>query len=255
MSQAADFIRESRLPDIEYRTDAPEEVVCPRVTYRDGVAVVYVHKERAAAHKGSIPVAEFLQRLARREPGLAATGYRGNGRQTTITFDKSDRVTLSPRLQAWLSSLSAPREGKSAAIVGFLANLLPIYTHENRDGVWCARSLQDGTLVLPADEAGWDEERCTVRVFWQGDPARTSEVDGDALATLALDRYVRLHGAGATEEAIADELWFMARHFHHKTGCHAGFQQLRAPAHPVVRAARKIGEGVLVNAVSRLMGA
>lgn len=255
MNPTADFIRDGRLPDIEYRTDAPEELVCPRVTWRDGVAMVYVHKERDADHKGFIPVSEFLQRLARREAGLAATGYRANGRQTTITFDKSDRVTLSPRLQAWLSGLSAPREGKSAAIVGFLANLLPLYTYENHGGVGCARSLQDGTLILPVDESGWDDERGTIRVHWQGDPARASEIDGRDIATLALERYVRLHGVGATEEAIAAELWYMARHLYFKTGCEVYLPQLREPEHPAIRAARRMGEGVLVNALSKLMGA
>lgn len=258
MSPAADFIRDGRLPDIEYRTDAPEEVVCPRVTWRDGVAMVYIHKERDADHKGFIPVSEFLQRLARREPGLAATGYRANGRQTTITFDKSDRVTLSPRLHAWLSSLSAQREGKSAAIVGFLANLLPLYTHEDHDGIWCARSLQDGTLILPVDESGWSEERGTVRVLWQGDPARASEVDGSDIATLALERYVRLHGVGATEEAIAAELWHIARHFHLKTGCDIYLPQLQEPPHPIQRGARhldEMGRGVIVNMFSKLLGA
>ena len=64
MSQATDFVRDGRLPDIEYRTDAPEEVVCPRVTEHDGVAVVYLHNERDVGHRGFVPVAEFLQRLA-----------------------------------------------------------------------------------------------------------------------------------------------------------------------------------------------
>lgn len=108
MSRTAEFIRDGRMPDIEYRTDAPEEVVCPRVSSRDGVPVVYIHKERDAEHKGFIPVTEFLRRLARNEPGLAATGYRANGRQTTISFSKVERVTLSPRLRAHLSSLTAP---------------------------------------------------------------------------------------------------------------------------------------------------
>ena len=148
-------------------------------------------------------------------------------------------------------------EGKSAAVVGFLANLMPLYTHEDRDGVWCARSLQDGTLILPVDESDWDEERGTVRVWWQGDPQRETLADGDQIATLALERYVRLHGVGAPEEAVAAELWFMARHFHFKTGCDVYLPQLQEPAHPLVRAGRtalRMGEGVLVNTVSRLMG-
>lgn len=219
MTQADGFIVDERLPDIEYRTDAAEEIICPRVTSRDGVPMVYMHNERDAHHKGFVPVSEFLARLARREPNLAVTGYRANGRQTTISFNNAERVTLSPRLQAWLSTLTAPCDGKSAAVVRFFASLAPIYMAEDRDGVWCARSLQDGTLVLPVDESDWDEERGTVRVYWQGDLLRTIEVDGDQIATLALERYVRLHGVGASEEAIAGELWFMARHFHVKTGC------------------------------------
>lgn len=248
--RAEDFIVDGGLPDIEYRTNTPEETVCPRVTLRDGMPVVYLHNERDAAHKGFVPVVGFLRRLARREPNLACTGYRANGRQTTISFNKEDRVTLSRRLQTWLSMLSAPRDGKSVAVVGFLANLMPLYTPEDRDGVWCARSLQDGTLVLPVDESDWDEQRGTVRVHWQGDAARESLVDGEQIATLALERYVRLHGTGASEEAIAAELWFMARHFHHKTGCHVYLPELPEPPDAITRLRRKaaeIGQGILTN--------
>lgn len=142
---------------------------------------------------------------------------------------------------------------KSTAIVGFLANLMPLYTFEGRDDVLCARSLYDGTLILPVDESDWDEERGIVRVHWQGDSQRETLVDGDQIAALALERYVRLHGVGVSEEAIAAELWFMARHFHIKTGCHAYLPQLREPAHPVVRTAKRMGEGVLVNLVSKIM--
>ena len=258
MSRAEDFIVGNQLPAIEYRTDPPQEVVCPRVTRRDGVAMVYMHNQEDAPDQGFVPVAQFLRRLAQREPNLAVTGYRpGNGKKTTLSFNKADRVTLSPRLQAYLSSLTAPRTGKSAAIVSFLAALMPLYTHEDRDGVWCARSLQDGTLVLPVDETGWDEERGTVRVHWQGDDHRASEVEGTEIATLAIERYVRLHGTGASEEAVAAELWFMARHFRVKTGCNVFLPQLLEPAHPLVRASRtamRMGEGVLVNLFSKLAG-
>lgn len=144
---------------------------------------------------------------------------------------------------------------KSAAIVGFLANLLPLYTGEGRAGIGCARSLHDGTLIFPVDESGWDEERGTVRVHWQGDPQRETLIDGEYLATLALERYVRLHGTGASEEAIAAELWHMARHFRFKTGCSVYLPQLREPPHPLVgagRTAMRMGEGLLVNLISKL---
>lgn len=250
MSLIADFIQSGHLPDIAYRTVAPEEIVSPRVTTRDGVPVVYMHGERDAAHKGFVPVADFLRRLARREPNLAVTGYRANGRQTTISFNKTERVTLSPRLQALLHSLAATRGSKSAAVVGFLANLAPLYMHEEHDGLWCARSLVDGTLVLPVDETEWGDERGRVLVHWQGDSTRQSETSGEDLAALALERYVRLHGVGANEEAIAAELWFMDRHFTFKTGCHANLPLLPEPPGrfaKLAKAAMRFGGGVLVG--------
>lgn len=144
--------------------------------------------------------------------------------------------------------------GKSGAIIGFLANLLPLYTGERHEGVWCARNLVDGTLILPVDESGWDEERGTVRVLWQGDQLRVTEIDGSDLATIALERYVRLHGVGAHEDDIAAELWFMARHFHFKTGCSVYLPNLKEPAHPLIRAAKRFGEGVLTNLASKVVG-
>ncbi|MDP2186118.1 MAG: hypothetical protein Q8J93_11750 [Xanthomonadales bacterium] len=147
--------------------------------------------------------------------------------------------------------------GKSEAIVRFIANLLPLYDGERHDGLWCARSLSDGTLILPIVESDDEDERGWVRVRWQGDPNREQEARGDMLATLALERYVRLHGAGYDEEAIAAELWFMARHFHVKTGCDVYLPQLREPSsqlRKVGRAIVKFGSGVLVNGVSKWTG-
>ncbi|WP_271680493.1 hypothetical protein [Thermomonas mangrovi] len=253
MSFIADFIQSGHLPDIEYRTVAPEEIVSPRITTREGVPVVYMHGERSAPHKGFVPVADFLHRLARREPNLAVTGYRANGRQTTISFNKTERVTLSPRLQAFLLSLASARDSKSGSVVAFLANLSPLYAHERHDGLWCARSLSDGTLILPVDETEWGEEIGRVMVHWQGDSARQSEINGEDLAALALERYVRLHGVGASEEAIAAELWFMDRHFTFKTGCHANLPLLPEPPSRLAKAGRKaleMGQGILTNLIT-----
>lgn len=147
---------------------------------------------------------------------------------------------------------------KSQAIVDFLANLMPLYDGERRDDAWCARSLSDGTLIFPVDEAGWDEERGTVRIWWQGDPQREIETDGNYIATLALERYVRLHGMGYTEESLAAELWFMANHFTHKTGCHIYLPQLPEPPSSLARAGRtalSMGQGILVNLLSKPLGA
>ena len=253
MTCAEDFIVDGRLPGIAYRTIAPEEVVHPRVTARDGVPVVYMHNERDEDHQGFVPVDVFLRRLARRERGLAVTGYRSNGRQTTISFNKSHHVTLSPQIEMYLSSLRAHRDSKSASVVRFLASLMPLYADEVHDDIRCARSLQDGTLIWPVDESEWDEERGTLRVHWHGDPQRESLVDGDQIVSLALERYVRLHGTGANEEAIAAELWYMAEHFERKTGCQVYLPRLSAPPHPLVKVGRtalRMGEGVLPTLLS-----
>ena len=148
-------------------------------------------------------------------------------------------------------------KGKSVEVVRFLANLMPLYDGEQHGALWCARSLHDGTLIAPIDESEWDEERGRVRVHWHGDPARECEVEGELLAAAALERYVRLHGVGNSEEAIAAELWYMARHFHVKTGCEVYLPQLPEPPDSLVRAGRtalRMGEGVLVNAISRAAG-
>ena len=146
---------------------------------------------------------------------------------------------------------------KSEDVVGFIANLLPLYDGERHDGLCCARSLADGTLILPVDETSWDEERGTVKVWWQGDSQREKLIDGTYIATLALERYVRLHGSGYPEEAIAGELWFMARHFHFKTGCYAYLPQLPEPPsqlRKLGRAVVKMGNGLLVNGLSKWSG-
>ena len=144
---------------------------------------------------------------------------------------------------------------QSEAIVGFIANLLPLYDGERHNNLWCARSLADGTLIMPTEESD-DDGIGWVRVRWQGDQRREREMHGDMFASLALERYVRLHGVGYSEEAIAGELWYMARHFHFKTGCEVYFPQLREPPsrlRKVGRAAARMGQGVLVNVFSKAM--
>lgn len=146
---------------------------------------------------------------------------------------------------------------KSEAIVGFIANLMPLYQGERHDGDWCACSLMDGTLILPIDESGNEEEEGWLRVRWQGDPAREQEVQGFLLASVALERYVRFHGIGFSEEALAAELGFMAQHFTYKTGCHVYLPQLPDPPSRLTKIARgalTMGQGVLVNVFSKVTG-
>ena len=71
--------------------------------------------------------------------------------------------------------------------------------------------------------------------------------------TLKRVRYVRLHGVGASEEAIAAELWFMDRHFTFKTGCHANLPLLPEPPSRLTKAGRKaleMGQGILTNLIT-----
>ncbi|MCX7512160.1 hypothetical protein [Frateuria sp. STR12] len=146
---------------------------------------------------------------------------------------------------------------KSEAIVGFIANLMPLYQGERYDGDWCARSLTDGTLILPVDESGDEEEEGWLRVRWQGDSSREQEVQGFLLASVALERYVRFHGTGFDEEALAGELGFMAEHFTFKTGCHVYLPQLPDPPSRLTKIARgalTMEQGVLVNVFSKVTG-
>ena len=108
------------------------------------------------------------------------------------------------------------REGLSHRIVAFVANLLPIYTHALIDDRHCARSLIDGTLILPLEELEEDEEGW-VEVHWQGDPARSTKVQGEFMASIAVARYVEITAVpdSATTKAGYAHLF---QHFAFKTG-------------------------------------
>lgn len=110
------------------------------------------------------------------------------------------------------------RDGLSQSIVDFIAGLLPLYTHDYVGDIRCARSLQDGTLLIPmTGEAG--REDGWVTVLWQGATSRKSEVQGAFLASLAIARYVELRSIVEHPRSIASkEMEHMAQHFTFKTG-------------------------------------
>lgn len=109
------------------------------------------------------------------------------------------------------------REGLSDRIVGFLAGLFPLYEHATVDGQSiAARSLVDGTLILPVEEEE-DNENGFVLVHWQGDSNRSAEVRGEFLASIAVTQYIELH-AVATDKRTRSEYEHLAQHFTHKTG-------------------------------------
>lgn len=87
-----DLIENDRLVDIKYETDPPIETISPRITYDDaGVPHVYCMKK-------VVSLAQFIERFAKGEKGMWLAAYRpSNGRQTTITFAKRDRITFGQR--------------------------------------------------------------------------------------------------------------------------------------------------------------
>ena len=148
-------------------------------------------------------------------------------------------------------------EGKSAAIVRFIANLMPLYDGEKVGEAWAARSLQDGTLLLPLDESEWDEELGTVLVRWQADPAREQRVEGTYLATLAVVRYVELHQLGQPAERVAAELEHLAHHFQVKTGCNLYLPDVDTSprlSEVLQKAVSRLGEDAVSNLLLRAMG-
>lgn len=102
---------------------------------------------------------------------------------------------------------------KSQPIVGFIANLLPVYTHQRYQELNAACCLEDGTLILPVDESDNDFEEGWVRVLWQGDTNRVLEIDGASMATVAVVRHARLHSAGCSQQELQGHLDHMAHTF------------------------------------------
>jgi hypothetical protein len=143
---------------------------------------------------------------------------------------------------------------QSQDMVNFIANLLPLYDGEQVNGVWCARSLVDGTLVLPI--ASEEEGEAFVTVHWQGDPQRSSIVQGSFLASLAVARYVELHHMAEVSKDTRDEMTRLAQHFSFKTGDSLCFE---APFDTgllalVGKAISKAGNVAVEEALKKLMG-
>lgn len=99
MSRFNFLIVNKTIPDISYRTNPPEETIHPRVIEREDGFYVYCQKVH-------VPLSAFILRLAAGESGMWVAGYRpSNGRQSTISFDRADRVSISPRLHSILAEV------------------------------------------------------------------------------------------------------------------------------------------------------
>lgn len=148
------------------------------------------------------------------------------------------------------------RHSLSQATVGFIARLLPLYIEERRGKLWCARSLRDGTLLVPQEEPLDDDQEGWVCVHWQGDPDRQTIVKGVFLARLALVEYVVFHGAGRPER-IKGELEHLAHHFELKTGSSLGIDEqepIEELIRQTMRLADKLSIPAAIAAIKGLMG-
>jgi hypothetical protein len=145
-------------------------------------------------------------------------------------------------------------EGSNQRIVAFIANLLPLYVGEQVEDQWCARSLVDGTLIVPlqGSEEHSDE---FVSVLWQGDPQRRTEVQAVFIASLAVARYVELHHSASHSKVMRAEMQHMAHHFTVKTGDALVFDEPGSDMMEVLeRAVGRLGESVVIEVLKRAAG-
>ena len=101
--------------------------------------------------------------------------------------------------------------------INFIANLMPLYQGEWHGDLYCARSLRDGTLLLPhQDEEGGREDLITI--WWQGDSNRSTDVIASMVASNAVAEYVQQASLGKSPEYTTALLLHLMQHFEVKTG-------------------------------------
>lgn len=145
-------------------------------------------------------------------------------------------------------------DNPSQRIVNFIGQLLPLYVQENVNGVWCARSLTDGTLILPID-APEDTGDGFVAVHWQGDPCRRTEVQGVFIASVAVARYVELHHTATFSKPMRDEMEHISHHFTVKTGEELTFDAPDSGLLGLVgQAVGKLGEAAVIEILKKQVG-
>lgn len=103
-------------------------------------------------------------------------------------------------------------------VVDFIANLSPIYHGETILGMRVARSLMDGTVIVPEPNDDREPEDAYVVVWWHGDSNRASEIPAYLMASNALVSYVQFHCVGRDAEYAGHLLDDLSEHFGHKTG-------------------------------------
>lgn len=142
----------------------------------------------------------------------------------------------------------------SQRIVNFIGGLLPLYIEDDVDGIWCARSLNDGTLICPVEEME-DCEDGFVTVYWQGDPERQTLVQGAFMATLAVAKYVELHHMAEKAKGTRQEMERLAHHFTIKTGASLTFEAPDSVLPELVaKAVGKVGEVAVTEILKKAVG-
>lgn len=146
-------------------------------------------------------------------------------------------------------------EGLSHRIAGFISKLLPLYIEEEVDGVWCARSLVDGTLILPMEEDE-DNENGFVTIRWQGDPSRTTIVQGVFIASYAVAKYVELNHLAERAKNTKDEMRRLAHHFTVKTGAYLSFEMDDdSELFPLIgKAVSRLGQEAVIELIKKQIG-
>ena len=91
----------------------------------------------------------------------------------------------------------------SQRIVGFISNMHPLYAIEYVDGVLCARSLNDGELIVPINELE-DDEGGRVTIHWLDDKNHTTNTSGIIMASEALVKYIKLRSKTGGKDAIEE---------------------------------------------------
>lgn len=118
----------------------------------------------------------------------------------------------------------------------------------------CARSLTDGTLILPLDEPE-EYENGLVAVHWQGDSSRQTVVQGVYMASLAVAKYVELHHMAENAKGTRDEVERLSHHFTVKTGESLIFEAPESGLlELVVEAVSKVGEAAVIEILKKQVG-
>lgn len=141
--------------------------------------------------------------------------------------------------------------------INFIANLMPLYQGEWHGDLYCARSLRDGTLLLPhQDDEGGREDLITV--WWQGDSSRSADAIASMVASNAVAEYVQQSSIGKSPEYSTALLLHLMQHFEVKTGDslylpYAADGEERGRRSKAISLAEKLGLEFAMEALKKLV--